>query len=83
MKKVRESLNEENQDMKRIYDINYRRVYKEAKDYCKSIIDESGQILERIADEGASRDEDEGEMTAKHEGRIEVAQNIMEILRNL
>lgn len=79
---VKESLNEQD-DMKRISDASYRRIYKEVKQYCQQVIDDSGETLERLYDEGADRDEDEGEMLAKHEGAIQVAQDVMEILRNL
>ena len=65
-KMVKESLNEQD-DMKRIADASYRRIYKEIEIYCKQILD--------IYDEN-----DEDQYT---EGKVEVAQNILEILRSL
>lgn len=81
MKKVRESLNEQD-DMQRIADASYRRIYKEVKDYCKTVIKECGDVLDQYEEEGA-QDEEDDYTIANNEGRIEIAQNIMEILRNL
>lgn len=69
-KMVKESLNETDFDrmyMNKLADASYRRIYKKINKYCKEILD--------VYDEN-----DEDQYT---EGKVEVAQNILEILRNL
>jgi hypothetical protein len=56
-----------NQETERIANASYRRIYKEIKDYCHEILE--------VYDEN-----DEDQYT---EGKVEAAQNILEMLRNL
>lgn len=80
---VKESLNETDFDrmyMNKIADASYRRIYKEVKNYCKKNIEESEFMLSRFDEE----DENECyEDRATAQANLNMARDIMEILRNL
>lgn len=82
MKKVRENLNETDMFMKDMAYKSYQRIHRKVTVHCQQVIDTCGKVLDKYEEEGAQDEADEYSI-ANNEGRIEVAQEILEMLRNL